>query len=33
MKKLDHDHSNYITTQEFNNSTAHNFAVRLDKQF
>ena len=31
LKKItDHDHSNkYITTQEFNKSTAQNFAARL----
>ena len=29
MKKLDHDLSKYITTQEFNNSTAHNFCSEI----
>ena len=28
-KILDHDHSKYITTQEFNKLTAENFAARL----
>ena len=28
--KLDHDHSKYKTTQEFNKLTADSFAVRLD---
>ena len=31
-KKLDHNHSKYITTQEFNKLTKDNFATRLDKQ-
>ena len=29
-KILDHDHSKYITTQEFNKLTADNFAARLE---
>ena len=29
-KILDHDHSKYKTTQEFNKLTADSFAVRLD---
>ena len=27
MKILDHDHSKYITTQEFNKLTAENFKI------
>ena len=30
-KKLDHDHSKYIDTQEFNNLTADYFAARLSQ--
>ena len=29
LKILDHDHSKYITTQEFNKLTAENFTARL----
>ena len=29
LKILDHDHSKYITTQDFNKLTAENFTARL----
>ena len=31
MKILDHDHSKYITTQEFNKLTAENCTARLKR--